>query len=171
MKTPVTDDAVAEYADRLRKHIPLGQVFPTRMSDCEFTPSQRETIRQARNERKAAQKNGKAQAAAPVAIKPPVKIPVAPTSPAPKPQPSKSLSKLGRLLYLQSSRCFFCGELLSEADASIEHLHPKSRGGTSTEDNEVVCHKTLNHVFGSMGLKDKFAFVLKSAGSIKCPKK
>ena len=28
---------MAEYANRLRKNIPLGQVFPTRMSDCEFT--------------------------------------------------------------------------------------------------------------------------------------
>ena len=74
-----------------------------------------------------------------------------------------------RLLYLQSGRCFFCGELLKEENASIEHLNPKSRGGASSEDNEVVCHKSLNQTLGDMDLKSKFAFVLKSAGCFKCP--
>jgi hypothetical protein len=31
MNTPVTDEAVAEYARRLRESIPLGKVFPTRL--------------------------------------------------------------------------------------------------------------------------------------------
>lgn len=84
---------------------------------------------------------------------------------------TRTLSKLARLLYLQSGRCFFCGEPLLQADASIEHLHPTSRGGSRSEDNEVVCHKTLNQIFGDMDLKSKFAFVLRSAGSIKCPEK
>jgi 5-methylcytosine-specific restriction endonuclease McrA len=96
-------------------------------------------------------------------------------APAPKrvtqsqPAKPKALSKLQRILYLQSGRCFFCGQPLSEKDASIEHLNPKSKGGASTEDNEVVCHSTLNATFGSMELKRKFEFVLKSAGSFKCP--
>jgi hypothetical protein len=58
---------------------------------------------------------------------------------------------------------------LKEEDANIEHLNPKSLGGTSTEDNEVVCHKTLNHAFGNMGLKRKFEFVLKAKGVFRCP--
>ena len=82
---------------------------------------------------------------------------------------SKALSKLGKMLYLQSGRCFFCGEPLREEDASIEHLNPLSRGGTRTEDNEVVCHATLNETFGSMDLKRKFEFSLKAAGKFKCP--
>ena len=143
----------------------MGQVFPGPMSECEFTDKQREVIRLARAEKKAAMKNGK--------VPPPPAPRATPASKTalPKPPATHTLSKLGRLLYLQSNRCFFCGEPLSEADASIEHLNPQSRGGTKTEDNEVVCHKTLNHVFGNMDLKHKFAFVLKSAGSFKCPKK
>jgi hypothetical protein len=39
--------------------------------------------------------------------------------------------------YQQSDRCFFCGELLKEEDASIEHLHPKSRGGTSLSTSVI----------------------------------
>jgi hypothetical protein len=86
-------------------------------------------------------------------------------------QKPKALTKLRKMLYLLSGRCFFCGQLLSEEEASIEHLNPKSRGGTSTEDNEVVCHDSLNETFGAMDLKQKFAFVLRSAGSFKCPRK
>ena len=81
----------------------------------------------------------------------------------------KALSKLSKLLFLQSGRCFFCGEELREADASIEHLNPVSRGGSRTEDNEVVCHATLNETFGAMDLKRKFEFTLRSAGKFKCP--
>jgi hypothetical protein len=46
-----------------------------------------------------------------------------------------------------------------------------SKGGTRTEDNEVVCHKTLNETFGNMPLKGKFEFVLKHSGSFRCPQK
>jgi hypothetical protein len=81
----------------------------------------------------------------------------------------KPRSKLSKMLYLQSGRCFFCGEPLREEDASIEHLNPTSKGGTRTDDNEVVCHASLNETFGSMDLKKKFEFTLKSAGNFKCP--
>lgn len=80
-------------------------------------------------------------------------------------------SKLSRMLYLQSGRCFFCGQPLREEDASIEHLNPTSKGGTRTEDNEVVCHATLNATFGSLDLKRKFEFVLKAAGKFTCPRR
>lgn len=95
-------------------------------------------------------------------------VPPLALSPAPKPKP---LSKLGKMLYLQSGRCFFCGQPLREEDASIEHLNPISKGGTRTDDNEVVCHATLNATFGSMDLKRKFEFTLKTAGSFTCPKR
>ena len=88
-------------------------------------------------------------------------------APAPKPQ---SPTKLERILYLQQGKCFFCGEKLAMADANIEHLYPMSKGGMRTEDNEVVCHKTLNDTFGDLPLKQKFEFVLKAAGSFRCPK-
>ncbi len=75
------------------------------------------------------------------------------------------------MLYLQQNKCFFCGQTLPLAEANIEHLHPLSLGGTRTEDNEVACHKSLNETFGDLPLKRKFEFVLKSAGSFRCPKK
>ena len=84
-------------------------------------------------------------------------------------QKSKSISKLQRMLYLQHGRCFFCGKELVESEASIEHLNPKAKGGTSTEDNEVVCHASLNQTFGSMDLKRKFEFTIQQRGTFKCP--
>lgn len=156
MKYPISDQLVAQYASKVRRGEPTNDLFPARMSDCEFSPTQREIIRKARADRKAAQNNGKLQTV---------------TSATPlKPTPSKSLSKLGRLLYLQSGRCFFCGEPLRNEDASIEHLTPKSRGGTNTDGNLVACHKSLNQVFGDMDLKGKFEFVINAAGKFKCPK-
>lgn len=83
----------------------------------------------------------------------------------------KSLNKLGRLLYLQSNQCFFCGEKLKEEDASVEHLHPVSQGGKSDESNEVVCCATLNQIFGNMTIRRKFEFVIKNQGNFVCPMK
>ncbi len=84
-------------------------------------------------------------------------------------QKPKANSKLQKLLYLQHGCCFFCGEKLSPSNASIEHLNPKAKGGTSTEDNEVVCHLSLNQTFGSMDLRRKFEFILRQKGVFKCP--
>jgi len=170
MKSKVSDAQVEEYAARLRAWLPSGQVFPARMSDCEFTEHQRQVIREARAQRKAAQKNGNG-ATGNTETNKPAGAPPAPEVLPTKVEQTKTFSKLRKMLYLQSGRCFFCGELLNEEEASIEHLNPRSRGGTNTEDNQVVCHRTLNEVFGSMDLKTKFEFVLKNAGQLKCPKK
>lgn len=164
MKHTVTDEAVKEYAERIRNSVPLGTLFPGKMSDCEFTDQQREVIRMARNEKKIRFRQAK-HITKPKQSKSDVKsdTPV-------KKQVIKPLSKLRKMLYLQSNRCFFCGEILNEGDASIEHLMPISKGGVRTEDNEVVCHKSLNETFGHMDLKSKVGFILKQAGNFKCPK-
>jgi len=73
------------------------------------------------------------------------------------------------MLYLQSGKCFFCGMALAEAEASIEHLQPLSRGGMRAEDNEVVCHKSLNETFGQLDLKRKIEFILRSSSNFRCP--
>lgn len=163
MKTPVTDAAVEEYVTRILSGGPLGKAFPGKLSECDFTPIQREKIRRARAEKRILQKKVK-PTVTPIATKPNTKASI-----QPEPKPTKALTKLKRILYLQGGNCFFCGKSLGEGDASVEHLNPKSRGGTSTEDNEVVCHKSLNHVFGNMELKRKFEFVLKTKGSFRCP--
>lgn len=171
MKAKVTDSAVAEYVSRIKAGIPLGTLFPAKMSDCDFTDHQRQLIRAARTARKQALKKTKVPTA--TLAQPPLKAdaPAAAIVAATKPAKPKALTKLRKMLYLQSGRCFFCGQPLPEEDASIEHLNPKSRGGKNTEDNEVVCHASLNETFGALDVKRKFEFVLRSAGAFTCPTK
>ena len=170
MKAPVTDAAVDAFVGKLRAGVPTGEVFPTKMSDCDFTPAQREKIRKARADRKAALKDKPPAVPAPQVVLAPEPKP-APKSqlPVSKSTPAPAMSKFGKMLYLQGGTCFFCGRPLAEKDASIEHLNPKSRGGTNAKENLVACHRSLNQVFGDMDLKRKFEFVLKTRGAFRCP--
>ncbi len=171
MKKTVNDALVKEYAKRLRTGAALGEVFPYPLPECEFSETQKLLIKQARDARaKLGQKPKPQPTTLPQPKKPTVTTKPVPPSQSPAPK-SPSLSKLEKLLYLQQNQCFFCGEKLALAEANIEHLNPTSLGGTRTEDNEVVCHKSLNETFGNLPLKRKFEFVLKSAGSFQCPKK
>ncbi len=128
MNTPVSDASVAGYAARLRAGGPLGKVFPGPISDCDFTEAQRRAIRAARSDKRAARKNGKAAPLSATEPKKSAKVSSLGTAVPATNQKPKALSKLRKMLYLQSGRCFFCGEPLMEEDASIEHLNPKSRG-------------------------------------------
>ncbi len=81
------------------------------------------------------------------------------------------MKQLDRLLFAQGGKCFFCAEQLDKAEASIEHLQPKSTGGTEDESNLVSCCKTLNFLFGSKTIKEKFAIVVNQPGKFQCPAK
>jgi hypothetical protein len=74
-----------------------------------------------------------------------------------------------RLLFAQGGRCFFCDDMLSAADASIEHLVATTNGGGNTDENCVACCKTLNRLLGRMSLKEKLRVVLNQKGEFKCP--
>lgn len=162
MTTLVSDDLVAQYAAMVRAGEATKDLFPVPMSECKFTPAQRGLIKRARADRKAAQRKTQPQATKPT--------PAQPKPAQPSALNAKAASKLRQILYLQSGRCFFCNEMLPAEHASVEHLNPKSRGGTNHSDNLVVCHKSLNEVFGAMDLKNRFALVFKSAGKFKCLK-
>jgi hypothetical protein len=185
MKKPVDDALVAEYTKRLRSGGNVGAVFPYPLSECDFNAAQKFMISEARKVRRQKLKPASTPPAGPPnpPASPAAPIPVAPaptppkvarllaTKPAQAPaSKSPSLTKLEKMLYLQQGRCFFCGEKLLPTDANIEHLLPISMGGKRTEDNEVICHKTLNDTFGNLPLKQKFEFVVKAAGSFRCPK-
>lgn len=77
--------------------------------------------------------------------------------------------RLERLMFVQGGACFFCKQLLPKADASIEHLLASANGGGNNEENCVACCKSLNAIFGSMSLRDKFQVVLNQRGNFKCP--
>lgn len=98
-------------------------------------------------------------------------VPPAKASPAvTKPISAKATTKLEKLLFLQSNKCFFCGRVLTKAEASVEHLQPKSGGGNNADGNVVACCVTLNRTFGHISLKEKVRIILDKAGSFNCPK-
>src|SRR5258706_12676127 len=76
---------------------------------------------------------------------------------------------LERLLFLQGGLCFFCGEPLPKADASVEHLQALASGGTKHDDNCGACFKAVNRVLGSKPLKAKIQGVLYHKGAFRCP--
>ena len=76
---------------------------------------------------------------------------------------------LDRLMFVQGGLCFFCKEPLSAAEASVEHLFASANGGSNKDENCVVCCTSINALFGSMSLKEKFQVVLNQKGQFKCP--
>ncbi len=76
---------------------------------------------------------------------------------------------LDRLMFVQGDLCFFCKQLLSKAEASVEHLLASANGGGNSDENCVACCKAVNALLGSMSLKEKFQVVLNQKGHFKCP--
>lgn len=93
------------------------------------------------------------------------------TTTKPKPSGRVAGAALDRLYYLQHGKCFYCGSALDRADASVDHIHPKSKGGTNVDDNLVVCCKRLNIFFGDRGVKEKMSFLVNASGNVMCPTK
>ena len=74
-----------------------------------------------------------------------------------------------RLLFAQGGRCFFCNDVLSAGEASVEHLVATTNGGGNTDENCVACCKAINRLLGRMSLKEKLRVVLNQKGEFKCP--
>lgn len=53
------------------------------------------------------------------------------------------------LLELQNWRCCWCGKVLTEEAATIEHIVPASLGGQNTLENHAVSHELCNKARGS----------------------
>ncbi len=41
--------------------------------------------------------------------------------------------------------CWLCGEHVEPEDATLEHIHPLSEGGSSHQDNLAISHGRCNH--------------------------
>ncbi len=77
---------------------------------------------------------------------------------------------LNRLMFIQGRLCFFCKQALPTTEASVEHLLAKSNGGNNSDENCVACCKSLNTLFGSMSLREKFQVCVNQKGHLKRPK-
>lgn len=47
--------------------------------------------------------------------------------------------------HTNSWKCAYCGKIIyDKADATVDHIIPKSKGGTTTDDNLTICCKSCN---------------------------
>src|ERR1044072_9604794 len=60
----------------------------------------------------------------------------------------KSLSRKNILLR-DHNTCQYCGRIFSPQELTLDHIHPRSRGGDSSWDNLVACCKRCNHKKGN----------------------
>ncbi|MGI8656657.1 MAG: HNH endonuclease [Pyrinomonadaceae bacterium] len=60
----------------------------------------------------------------------------------------RSLSRKNILLR-DHSACQYCAKQLPPSELTLDHVHPRSRGGDSTWDNLVACCKRCNHRKGN----------------------
>jgi 5-methylcytosine-specific restriction endonuclease McrA len=49
------------------------------------------------------------------------------------------------ILLRDGERCMYCGQKAKSGDLTLDHIIPRSRGGSSGWDNLVACCKTDNH--------------------------
>jgi 5-methylcytosine-specific restriction endonuclease McrA len=67
----------------------------------------------------------------------------------------RDLSPTHRNIYLRDKYvCQYTGKKLKKEEASIDHVHPKARGGKNTWDNLVVCSKSINSKKGNMTIEE-----------------
>lgn len=64
------------------------------------------------------------------------------------PYKNRSLSRKNILLR-DNSTCQYCMKHLPPSELTLDHVHPRSRGGDSTWDNLVACCKKCNHKKGN----------------------
>lgn len=62
--------------------------------------------------------------------------------------------------------CFYCGELVRRKKRTLDHLIPKSLGGTWDIENIVLCCWECNHAKADMTLAEFVDFVAENGGII-----
>ena len=71
--------------------------------------------------------------------------------------------KFAKVYAKTNGKCAYCGVELKENEISIDHIQPKSKGGTNTEDNLFLCCKSCNSRKKNRTLKEfRFYSSLKS---------
>lgn len=59
----------------------------------------------------------------------------------------KNMRLTKRNIYIRDKyRCQYSGKQIGYKDADIDHIIPRSKGGTNSWDNMVVCTKTINRI-------------------------
>lgn len=66
----------------------------------------------------------------------------------------KGIWHISEVLRSQNHRCFYCGKVLSNRLATVDHKIPMSRGGTNTRENIVAACSKCNNDKESMTVEE-----------------
>jgi 5-methylcytosine-specific restriction endonuclease McrA len=69
------------------------------------------------------------------------------------PRQSRALSRKN-ILMRDRNTCQYCGGVFSPNELTLDHVTPRSLGGTSTWENLVACCKLCNHKKGNLTLAE-----------------
>lgn len=83
---------------------------------------------------------------------------------------TKRLKAIDKLLFEQGGKCFYCQDTLDRSRASVDHIVPKSLGGSNRTGNLVACCKSINTYFGNMDVREKMQIFINHGGRIPCPR-
>lgn len=70
---------------------------------------------------------------------------------------SATVNELRKQLERQHRLCFYTGQLLTPDNATVDHVVPLARGGSSRIENCVWCLATVNAAKGSMTFEEFIA--------------
>lgn len=59
-------------------------------------------------------------------------------------------SKRRRKMWEKDPHCYYCGKELSFEESSIDHVVPRSKGGSNRDENLVLSCQPCNHDKGDM---------------------
>jgi hypothetical protein len=70
----------------------------------------------------------------------------------------EGMAKFRHALFERDGRgCFYCLNLMTDEDASVEHLVARHKGGPNHMDNLALAHRTCNAKVGNLPLVKKLA--------------
>ena len=69
------------------------------------------------------------------------------------PQQTRALSRKNILLR-DHNTCQYCGRIFPPQELTLDHIHPRSRGGDSSWDNLVTCCRACNNRKGDRPAED-----------------
>jgi hypothetical protein len=79
-----------------------------------------------------------------------IRVPTIIISPKFNKMPKKKLRpSLTGIRHRDGDICQYTGKKLTKAEATLDHVLPKSKGGRDSWENLVLCHKDINHKKGN----------------------
>lgn len=79
------------------------------------------------------------------------------------------MPNIKQLAFQQGNKCFLCNKPVRKERQSVEHLVPRSQGGTSDDSNTAMICKRVNQMLGDKTIKEKIIIIMRHGNDFRCP--